>query len=198
MAMRKAYQKAARVMLWIVAASLVLSALFVVLSPMARAAASDNSCPDGYRLTGNVWSLKTLPDDLRREAEEHVSAARKRDSAQGTQHEAYQQDDVSRTMGARLRSQVKTRAPVTADITVRYVDSDPETKKLRITELGILHMVNGIGTFVFPDDPRQHIVGTSWPLDFISPTRSRQERRLRVYPGEWQNWCTLNVHGLVP
>ncbi len=152
-------------------------------------------CPQGYAIVANAWSLQALPEDLRREAEEHVTSANARETENATRIDAYQTDAVSRTIGRRLREQVRTRAAITADIAVRYVDSDRE---LATQNVGVLRMVNGVGTFRFAEDPRQRIVGTSWPGNFVSPTISGGERRLRLFPYEWQDWCTMNIHGLVP
>ncbi len=156
-------------------------------------------CPNGYTLTMNAWSLQSFPDAIRKKAMGLIAAAESRDSQNAMNVEAYKADDLSRTLGAQLRREVKIRAPVTTDVTVRYVDVDSQTNKVVTRDIGVVRVVNGTGTFRFPDDPRKHVaVGTVWPANFISPTTSGGERRLRVFPGEWENWCALNVHGLVP
>lgn len=157
-------------------------------------------CPNGRTLTANAWSLKALPEELRKKAEGHIDMANARESAGGQNLGAYQTDALSRTLGKRLREEVKTRALVVTDIIVGYVDINPRTKQVVTRDIGTLQMVGGIGTFRFSDDPRTHTaVEVAWPTtEFVSPTISGGFRRLRVFPNEWGTWCSTNVHGLVP
>ena len=164
--------------------------------PVAKVVVSEK-CPNGYSITAYAWDFTRLPNELLVEAKSHIGAATVRESDHARRLSAYTPDDVSRTMGGRLRKDVVVTAPVKADLKVRYVDVNLGTEQV-ITELGELHMVGGIGTFQFTDDPRQRVVGLIWPANFVSPTVSGGERRLRVFPNEWGNWCTLFVHGLVP
>lgn len=149
-------------------------------------------CPSGYTLIANAWSLQTLPDGLRQEAEKLMQSANERDSQEATRLDAYKPDDFSRTMGGRLRSEVKVRAPVSADLQVRYLD--PQTGKV-VRELGVMHVVRGVGSFRFSDDPRAYIVESIWPPDFVSPAMSGGERRLRLFGREWLDFCAMNKHG---
>ena len=149
------------------------------------------TCPSGFTLIANAWSLKTLPNGLRREADGLIQAADERDGQEATRLDAYKPDDFSRTMGGRLRSEVKIRAPITVDLPIRYLDS--KTGKI-VRELGVVHLVRGVGSFHFSDDPRAYIVETVWPSNFVSPARSGGERRLRLFGYEWKV-CGMNVHG---
>lgn len=159
------------------------------------------ACPDGWSLTANAWSLKTIKTistELGEKVEAMIAAAKVRASMNATRFESYQTDALSRTFGKRLREEVKTRASVTADIAVRYVDIDPQTKKVSsIRDIGVLHVVSGEGTFPFTDDPRQHVVRTVWPADFLSPTVSGGVPLLQIFDYEW-TVCGLNMSGVLP
>lgn len=151
-----------------------------------------SKCPD-FKFVANAWRLSDMLADLRKEAEGMTKAAEARDSREGTDHSAYQADAFSRTLGRRVREEVKVRAPIDVDLKVRYVDQSGRT----VQDLGVLRLTNGMGTFTFPDDVRQRIVEISWPAErFVSPTLSAGERRLRLYPPEWKDVCTLHVHGV--
>jgi len=89
---------------------------------------------------------------------------------------------------------VKVRAPVNADIIVRFID--PQTAAV-VRELGTLQAVNGIGIFRFDEDPRPYVVETLWPISFDSPTMSGGHRRIRLFGSEWTGICAMNEHGLV-
>lgn len=160
-----------------------------------------STCPNGWSLTANAWSLKTIKTvstELGEKVEAMIAAAKARESMNATRFESYQTDALSRTYGRRLREEVKTRASVTADIAIRYVDIDPQTKKVSsIRDIGVLNVVGGAGTFQFSDDPRQHVARTVWPMDFQSPTISGGERLLQIFGYEWTS-CGLNMHGVVP
>ena len=60
-----------------------------------------------------------------------------------------------------------------------------------------MKLVRGAGSFHFANDPRGYIVETLWPMDFLSPALSGGERRLRLFPAEWGNFCTMNEHGIL-
>lgn len=143
-----------------------------------------------------------MSDDLRKEVERHIAAAKKRDSQEGESLEVFRSEAVSRTLGSRLLEEVKKPAPVTADIMIRYADRDSETRKLRHQEVGTLKMVNGRGQFIFAEDPRQHhVIGVIFPKeDFRSPELSgpakQLERRIRIHAEEWTG-CRLFVSGVV-
>jgi hypothetical protein len=157
-------------------------------------------CQSGWLLIANVWSMNMIPmgvltPGLHGEVKELIRVAESRDSREATLLSAYRGDAVSRTLGARLRSEVKIRAPIADDIQVRYLDA--HSGKL-MYDIGVVNLKRGVGSFKFPDDPRTFVVETLWPIDFISPTMSGGQRRLRLFPEEWKQWCTMNVHGLVP
>lgn len=157
--------------------------------------AKDQPCPNGWRLVANAWSLASLPADLQEEVKKHIEAARKRNSRNASNAAAYKVDDVSRTLGARLRRDVRVRALIDAEVQVFY--RSPQT--VQVTQnLGLLHLSAGLGSIQLPGDPRAWIIGTIWPKNFLSPTRSGGERRLWLFPEEWSTWCTMNVHGIVP
>jgi len=160
----------------------------------------------GYELTANAWLRSQFPTELGQRVDTLIADANARESHDATHLGAYQTDAISRTLGKRLREEVKVRAPITADIEIRYttVDSDgkvmvdSQTKRPVVHHVGVLHMKNGVGTFKFPDDPRSRIVGTVWPEMFISPAKSGDERRLRIFPKEWGEACAVHMHGIIP
>ena len=162
--------------------------------PAPRPIAKSSVCPDGWSLTANAWQLESLPSGMRQEAETLIAAAEARESDNARRLEPYKPDAVSRTMGRRLREQVKVRASVNADIIVRFID--PQTASV-VRELGTLQAVNGIGIFRFDEDPRPYVVETLWPISFDSPTMSGGHRRIRLFGSEWTGICAMNEHGLV-
>ncbi len=150
------------------------------------------ACPNGYTIIANAWSLKSL-GGLRKEAEGLIAAANARESDGGKSLTAYQGPSVSR-IGARLRTEVKDRAQISGNVLqVRYLD--PQTAKV-VRELGTMTLIQGVGTLRFPDDPREYVVETVWPREFVSPTMSGGERRLRIFPSEWGKFCSMNAHGI--
>jgi hypothetical protein len=155
------------------------------------------ACPSGYTLIANAWSMKTLPSGkllpgMKEEAESLIQAANERDSQEAMKLAAYQPEAFSRTLGKRLREEVKVRAPIAADLLIRYLD--PQTAKV-VRELGTIRMERGVGSFRFSEDPRSYIIETIWPPDFVSPAMSGGERRVRMFPNEWGKFCAMNVHG---
>ena len=177
------------------------------LEPTISRTLTGQECPAGWSVTAHAWSLASIPLELRQKVQKLMDNAHDRDSGYGTKLPPYRVDDVSRTLGKRLRMEVKIHAPVTADIKIRYLDVDPTSNQLSIREIGVLHMVNGTGTFRFPDDPRQHtVVGSGWSpavdgsgrlQNFKSPEVSGGEPRLRIFRDEWVD-CDPNMHGIVP
>ncbi len=167
--------------------------------PLPQKTFVTNACPSGYTLIANAWSLASLPGGffggLRGEAEKLIAAANARNSEEATLLTPYEAPDVSRTLGKRLREEVKTRAPITDDIRIRYLDQ--KTGEV-VQELGAVKLVRGVGIFHFPSDPRKYIVETLWPADFLSPAFSGGERRLRLFPAEWGKFCAMNEHGVIP
>src|SRR3989344_4138291 len=153
------------------------------------------ACPDGFALVANAWSLSAMPDGLRKKAEELVGSAKGRDTSNATNPEAYKPDAVSRTIGGQLRREVKTRAAVDTHVVIQL--RDPKTTAV-VKELGTIRLVAGTGTISISDEQRAMIVETIWPTNFMSPIASGAARRLWLFPEEWRNWCSMNVHGLVP
>lgn len=147
------------------------------------------------KLIANVWAYRLLPYTIQGKVVELMKIAQNRNTYRGTEPSGYQGDAVSRTLGSVLREEVRDRAPVNASLRVYYLD--PETT-YAVRYLGDLHVLNGVGVMVLPDDPRQSIVEITWPKDFISPIKSGDEHRLWLFGEEWKTWCTMNVHGLVP
>ncbi len=166
----------------------------VVLAPAPQPVVSVGACPTGFELIANAWLLQSLPEPLRTRAVNYIADAESRDSDNARRLDAYTPSAISRTMGGQLRSQVKTRAPIIVDVQVRYLD--PQTA-MPVRELGSAKLVNGVGSFRFPNDPRAFVVETIWPPHFLSPTLSGGQRRLRVFPNEWGTWCSLNIHGIL-
>jgi len=164
-------------------------------SPFPAKRAPITGCPNGWTLTANMWFRDSLPADLRKKAEELISAAESRDSQDATISSVYSADDVSRTLGKSLRDVVKTRAAINEDLKVRLLD--PKTLAV-IQEDLVLQTTAGVGSIKLPGDPHQWIIETIWPADFISPTTSGGERRLRLFPEEWGRYCSMNEHGIVP
>lgn len=164
-------------------------------SPPVPAVFTTSACPNGFTLIANAWSLGTL-GNLRHEAEKLIQSANERDSHEAMRLEAYKPADFSRTMGGRLRSEVKNRAAISADLPIRFLD--PRTAKV-VRELGTIHMVRGVGSFRFAEDPRAYVIEVVFPPDFVSPAMSGGERRWRMLDYEWKNgqkdWCALNGHG---
>ncbi len=150
------------------------------------------ACPNGFAIIANAWSLQSL-GGLRKEAEGLIAAANARESDGGKSLTAYQGPSVSR-IGARLRTEVKDRAQISGNVLqVRYLD--PQTAKV-VRELGTMTLIQGVGTLRFPGDPREYVVETVWPREFVSPTMSGGERRLRIFPSEWGKFCSMNAHGI--
>ena len=150
-----------------------------------------SNCPNGRTLTANAWSLKALPEELRKKAEGHIAAANSR----GAGPDAYKADAVSRTLGGQLRREVKVRTPVTTDIRVAF--RNPQTLAV-VQDSGVLHIADGVGNMTISGDQLGMIIETIWPKEFVSPTVSGDAHRLWFFPEEWKSFCSMNIHGLVP
>ena len=151
------------------------------------------ACPTGFSLIVNVWDYKSLSGDILQKVKKLVGAAEGRDSKEGRNLAAYKADDVSRTLGKRLRTEVVVRANFTGDVAIRYLNPKTGTQ---VQDVAILHMLSGKKEIRLPGDPRDYIVEVIFPDDFLSPTISGGESRLRLFPREWRRLCTLNVHGI--
>ena len=132
-------------------------------------------CPNGYQLVAHAWAIDSLSPDLRDKAERLISAAKVRDKRNLT---AYREDDVSRTLGGRLRREVDTHYPISVDLPVQYLD--PKTGTF-VSDAGVIHLVQGIGQLVLSGDPRQWIIESVWPPDFKSPNVSEDGGLLRIF-----------------
>lgn len=152
-------------------------------------------CPNGRQLVANVWSYQLLPYVLQGKVVELMKIAKNRNTRNAIDPTGYRGDAVSRTLGTQLRREVRVRAPINIELQVFYRDSP--TARI-VEDLGILHITGGMGSRVLPDDPRQWIIETIWPSDFLSPTMSGGQRRLWLFGDEWKDWCMMNVHGIVP
>jgi hypothetical protein len=178
-------------------------AIPVVSPPLPRVTARSKpavtgACPKGIVLFANAWELSSLPDDLRKRAEDFIVAATNRDSENASNATAYKPSDVSRSLGDELISRIKVRAPITADIRVHLLD--PQTLNI-VEDLGAAQLVDGIAKIPLADEQRANIVETIWPAYFSSPTVSGGERRLWFFPNEWVKpfggrWCTMQEHGV--
>jgi hypothetical protein len=157
--------------------------------------AASGSCPTGWSMRGNAWTMSSLPNELRSEAQGLIEAANSRNSESGTNIPTYRPDDVSRTLGGRLRKEVRTRAPYTGDLQVEYLDL--RTHQV-VREVGTIHVVNGQGVIHFPDDPRDYIERIVWNDGFVSPTRSGGIHQMLLFPKEWGTYCLMNIHGILP
>lgn len=154
-------------------------------------------CPKGIVLFANAWTMESMPDDLRKQAEALISAATLRDSQNASNPEAYKPDALSRTMGDELILVVKVRAPVGVSIRAQLLD--PVTTQV-VEDLGEFRLTDGIAKIYLKPEQRLKIVQTIWPAWFDSPTVSGGERRLWLFPNEWMNktggrYCTKQVNG---
>jgi hypothetical protein len=153
------------------------------------------SCPNGYLLVANAWSLSTMPQGLRDTAMKLVNEAEDRESENASKRDAYKPSAFSRKLGGPLRHEVKTRADVSTRITVNL--RDPLSFKV-VQTLGAMEMVNGIGKMSLTKDQVTMVVETIWPNGFVSPAISGGERRVELFFPEWGPWCEMNVHGAKP
>ncbi|MEK7604711.1 MAG: hypothetical protein AAB442_02875 [Patescibacteria group bacterium] len=153
-------------------------------------------CPQGYVLKANAWELSKLPEHMRKQAEALIAAAARRDTKGATDPEAYKPDDVSRTLGKKLREEVKTRAQVSVYIPVQL--RDPNDPRKVLGAVGPLNLIDGVGQLTLTKAQRDMVIETIWPADFISPTRSGGAARIWLFPNEWGSECSMNVHGVKP
>lgn len=145
----------------------------------APPAVATSVCPNGWTLTANAWSLKSMPEGLRKEIEARIAAAKERSKAN---LDAFATGDSVSRYGKRLREEVKVHAPVNADLMIQIGNRT----------VGTLKMVNGVGTFKFAEDPRSDVNTVTWP-GFISP----EEGVMKIFPREWQV-CEPHSHGITP
>src|SRR3989344_5402665 len=167
-------------------------------APLVWRASTASVCPDGRWLITNLWSFQSLPAPIQKEVVRMRAMATNRDTRGATNPHAYRGDDVSRTMGALLRKEIKIRAPVDLDLEVFYRDHRGTAKV--VYNLGILPVKAGIGSIRLPEYAGDWIVEVIWPDHFISPTKSGGKNRLWLFPEEWEGgkYCSMNVHGIVP
>lgn len=163
--------------------------------PQAAPAVASGTCPNGYLLVANAWSLSAMPQGLRDTAMKLVNEAEERDSENASKMDAYKPSAFSRTLGGQLRREVKTRADVNTRIMVNL--RDPVTFKV-VQILDAMEMVSGIGKMSLTKNQVAMIVETIWPNGFLSPAMSGGERRVELFPNEWGKWCEMNVHGAKP
>lgn len=163
----------------------------IASAPTVSLLTATSTCPNGRTLKANAWSLKALPEELRKKAEGHIAAANSR----GASPDAYKADAVSRTLGGQLRREAKVRMPITADI--RVVFRDPKTAAV-VQDGSILRLADGVGSMTISGGQLGMIIETIWPKEFVSPTVSGDAHRLWFFPEEWKNYCAMNIHGLVP
>ncbi|MEK7461872.1 MAG: hypothetical protein AAB586_02255 [Patescibacteria group bacterium] len=188
------WKYAAAIIASILIVSLISSCGMTVSTPQLQQKVLGPRCPE-WKLVINGWSFQLLPYDLQRRVEELMVIAQNRNTRYGTDPAGYRGDAFSRTLGPDLRKHVKNRAPVNFFLHVYYLD--PKTAHL-VRDLGDASVVNGMGDIVLPDDPRYWIVETIWPENFLSPIKSGGKHSLWLFGDEWKDWCTMNVHGLVP
>jgi len=170
--------------------ALLVAALTV--SPLAHA--DGEQCPSGYVQFAHVWSLRLLTPTLQAQAQTLIAAARARDSQDARALMPYRPDDVSRTLGAQLRTGPWGPAPINDGIQIRYLD--PNSGHL-VREVGIIWLNHGVGSIHLPGDPRHYVVEAIWPSYLISPTPSGGVLRTRSFPNEPRG-CRDHIHGLVP
>ncbi len=153
-------------------------------------------CPDGFQLVAHAWSMQALPENLQKEARRLIAVAQGRDTQGATNPAGYRGDDVSRTLGPRLRELGRGRSAVTADISLVY--RDPLTGWVA-GDSSVMMVVGGKGKLRLAGDPRRWTLEVIFPRDgFVSPVKSGHERRLWLFPEEWGEYCSMNVHGIVP
>lgn len=174
--------------------AIVLLVVLVGWASPARAQTQLSCAGTDATLVVNAWSYESLSDDLRGRVGVLVASARERDTWSTRNLGAYTADDVSRTLGRRLRTEVKVRAPVDIEVTVRL--RDPSTS-LVVEDLGFLKLESGVGSIRLSAKQRQMVVETIWPGDVLSPTSSGGAPRLMLFPKEWGGECTMNVHGIL-
>ncbi len=166
------------------------------VQPPATPAVTVDECrpPDGkYLFTVHAW--KALPPgSLHDEAARHIAAAKARDSQQATRAAAYVPDDVSKTMGYRLRKGGGQHSPATWAVAVFL--RNPQT--LAIEEnLDVLKVVEGTGSILLTEAQHLKLIEvTNWPSKFDSPVSSGGEQRLWTFAWEWGKHRCMNVHGL--
>ena len=161
-------------------------------------------CPE-LPLVAHAWSEKTISEkspEVYAEYKRLVGIAAQRRTEQATNPRGFLGDDVSRSIGGRLRREVKEHEPLTVDIPVQLRDlANPSI----VRPYGTIKMVNGIGRITVTSEARNSIIETIWPADFNSPLASGPEDkkvpRLWVFPDKkgdiWNEKCEpMNIHGV--
>ncbi len=153
------------------------------------------SCPNGLRIVAHVWSVAGIGADHQKEFWGLRALAEARNTRVATDPAGYRGDDVSRTLGGRLREAGEGRAKVNFDLAMVYRDSAGRVAG----PLGSMRVERGIGLITLVGDPRPNgwILETIWPAHLISPVKSGDERRLWLSSDEWGNRCEKNIHGFV-
>ena len=85
----------------------------VAIASVPTPAAMTSTCPNGWTIIANAWSLQSLPGGLRKMTEELIASAEVRNTKNASDAEAYKPDAFSRTLGGHLRRDVKARAKIT-------------------------------------------------------------------------------------
>jgi len=166
--------------------------LMVVYAPAAPAiAAPTDACPSGrYQLAFNAWLIPALPLEMQTQAMRLVAIARARDTRQASDPRGYEGEDFSRTLGYRLRHEVRQRHPMITHIEVNY--RDPRTTQV-VRRLGIMPVFAGEGEMELPGDPSQYIVEEIISDEFVTEAMSGGRRRIWVLPYEWR-MCKKYTH----
>jgi hypothetical protein len=165
---------------------------------VAQAKEVSAACPRGFIVFANAWEKNRFPADLLERVEKLIAAATHRDSQNASNAAAYKPDDFSRTLGDETIERVKVRSPVQASLRARLLD--PQTLRV-VEDLGLVSFTDGIAPIYLTSGQRDYILETVWPGYFSSPTVSGGERRLWIFPGEWERllggrWCTMQEHGI--
>jgi len=150
-------------------------------------------CPNGYRITANAWEIRKLPPDLKNQAEELFAAAEARHIFK-SYNSSSSTPAFSRTLGERLRNEVRIPASIDANIQVRILD--PKTARLE-QDMGVLPLINGAGSISLTFEQHTRLIELIWPRQFRSPDMSNGERRMWLFPEEWKgaDACGSTVHG---
>src|SRR3990167_1521140 len=111
-------------------------------SPLVRGPIAVD-CPAGRQLVANVWSYQLLPYVIHEKVVELMKIAKGRNTRNATDPAGYREDAVSRTLGSRLRSEVRIRAPVSLSVQIFY--RDLQTARI-VEDLGVMRLTNGAGS----------------------------------------------------
>ncbi len=173
-----------------------------VLSEPSFVPVRTDLCPWGYHLNIRLWDYWLLTPAFQQPIVVLVKAAESRNSHKLSDLTADQPDDVSRTLGYRLRT---TFEPPNISLVVRIMLLKPGTPKggptpnMLAADLGVFQVSAGFGSFSLPVDPRKYTVVVQTPdgSDVYSPTMdSNGIRELFVFGYEWKD-CGMNAHIVV-